>query len=269
MNKLLIDDHPIQVLPKLAVEIGLNEAIFVQQLHYWINGRSGKFIQGKKWVYNTYKDWEEQFPFWSNATVRRVINSCEKQEMIITSSAYNRAGFDKTKWYTVNYEHINRLSNSIAQNEQRACSKRATAFAQNEQPNTIDYQETTTETTNKTYSPAEAEPRIPYKEIVDHLNKAVGSQYRHTTSKTQALIKARFKEGFDLEDFKQVVEIKAKQWKNDKEMAKYLRPETLFGTKFEGYLNESAAMPRETRIYEHQVTQEDIDEFNRLKAEGY
>lgn len=79
---------------------------------------------------------------------------------------------------------------------------------------------------------------VPYQEIIEHLNNRTGSSYRHTTKKTRDLIKARFNEGFTLDDFKVVIDKKCIEWINDKEMNKYLRPETLFGTKFEGYLNQ-------------------------------
>ncbi|MFJ7951563.1 phage replisome organizer N-terminal domain-containing protein [Lysinibacillus sp. NPDC096418] len=80
---------------------------------------------------------------------------------------------------------------------------------------------------------------IPYKEIIDYLNLKTNKKYKHTSSKTQTLIKARLKDGFNLEDFKQVIDIKTAQWLTDNKMSSYLRPETLFGTKFESYLNET------------------------------
>lgn len=79
---------------------------------------------------------------------------------------------------------------------------------------------------------------IPFKEIVDYLNLKCNTRYRSTTKKTQSLIKARWNEGFKLDDFKQVIDKKSSQWMNNADMQRYLRPETLFGTKFEGYLNE-------------------------------
>lgn len=79
---------------------------------------------------------------------------------------------------------------------------------------------------------------IPYKEITDYLNKKAETNYRHTGKKTQTLIKTRYSEGFNLDDFKKVIDIKVNEWLNDKSMNKYLRPETLFGTKFESYLNQ-------------------------------
>ncbi len=96
----------------------------------------------------------------------------------------------------------------------------------------------------KDRSPAKAEPEIPFKLIVDYLNKKADRKYRHTTEKTKRLIRARWNEGFRPKDFEQVINIKVNEWKNT-DMEQYLRPETLFGTKFEGYLNQP--MPTQSR----------------------
>lgn len=77
----------------------------------------------------------------------------------------------------------------------------------------------------------------PYREVINYLNKQTGKQYKSTTKKNQTVIRARTDEGFTLDDFKRVIDNKVSEWKGT-EMEKYLRPETLFGTKFEGYLNQ-------------------------------
>ena len=76
-----------------------------------------------------------------------------------------------------------------------------------------------------------------YKNIISYLNSVCGTNYKHTTPKTQKQINARLKEGFTEEDFRTVINKKSKEWFGT-EMEKYLRPETLFGTKFESYLNQ-------------------------------
>ena len=86
--------------------------------------------------------------------------------------------------------------------------------------------------------PAEKKQNIPYKEIINYLNSKIGSQYKSTTNKTKKLIKARWNEGFRLDDFKTVIDKKCVEWMGDKEMEKYLRPPTLFSNKFESYLNQ-------------------------------
>ncbi|QWI52546.1 conserved phage C-terminal domain-containing protein, partial [Bacillus mycoides] len=85
------------------------------------------------------------------------------------------------------------------------------------------------------------ESLIPYEDIVSYLNEKASKSFKHKTAKTRTLINARFKDGFTIEDFKQVIDIKTVQWLTDSNMNQYLRPETLFGTKFEGYLNEKGA----------------------------
>ena len=99
-------------------------------------------------------------------------------------------------------------------------------------------------------SPAKAEPQIPYKEIIEYLNQKAERSFRHSTAKTKSLIKARYNEGFSQENFEKVIDIKVDQWKNKPDMEKYLRPETLFGTKFEGYLNEQYANSSKDRSWE-------------------
>ncbi|PTG04399.1 alpha/beta hydrolase [Staphylococcus chromogenes] len=77
----------------------------------------------------------------------------------------------------------------------------------------------------------------PYSDVIDYLNERTGKQYKSTTKKNQTVIRARIDEGFTLGDFKKVIDNKVAEWKGT-DMEKYLRPETLFGTKFEGYLNQ-------------------------------
>lgn len=72
--------------------------------------------------------------------------------------------------------------------------------------------------------------------IVDYLNEKAGTHYRAASKATAQHIKARLNEGFTLQDFFDVIDKKVAEWKGG-EMERYLRPETLFGTKFEGYLN--------------------------------
>ena len=90
---------------------------------------------------------------------------------------------------------------------------------------------------------------IPYKEIIDYLNSKTGKKYRDNVQKNKSLIKARWSEGYRLEDFKQVIDNMVKDWLGTK-YAKYLRPETLFGTKFDGYLNQGNVVNREKKTDE-------------------
>lgn len=118
-HRLLIDEPPLQVLPSLALAIGLNEAIVLQQLHYWLQ-RSQHVHEDRRWIYNTYEEWQAQFPFWSLKTVRNVIGSLEKQELVLTGN-FNQQSTNRTKWYTIDYNRLDAIASaqmgkSIGQN---------------------------------------------------------------------------------------------------------------------------------------------------------
>lgn len=80
-------------------------------------------------------------------------------------------------------------------------------------------------------------PPVPVEEIVEHLNQRTGKRYRASSGATRRHIVARWREGFTLDDFITVIDKKAAAWMGT-DMEPYLRPQTLFGTKFEAYLNE-------------------------------
>lgn len=92
----------------------------------------------------------------------------------------------------------------------------------------------------KEYSSAEAKLQIPYKAIIDYLNEKTNKSYSYKSSGNRKLIQARFNEGYQLEDFKKVIDTKNEQWKDEPQMQQYLRPATLFSQKFDGYLNEKS-----------------------------
>ena len=103
--------------------------------------------------------------------------------------------------------------------------------------------------------------------IISFLNSTTGSKYKASTDKTRRLIAARLAEGFTIDDFKAVISKKAKEWQNT-DMAQYLRPETLFGTKFEGYLNQPERNNRRSPTSRaEQERQEAINVVNELIAE--
>jgi uncharacterized phage protein (TIGR02220 family) len=84
---------------------------------------------------------------------------------------------------------------------------------------------------------------IPYLDIINYLNKKTGKNFRAGIEKTERLIKARWNQSFRLEDFKRVIDNRVGKWATDEKMKEFLRPETLFGIKFEGYLNDNGSKP--------------------------
>lgn len=174
---LLIQEPPLQVLPSLAKAIGLNEAIVLQQIHYWLR-KSNNVKDGHKWIYNTYNAWQKQFPFWSIPTIRRTITSLEKQGVIVTGS-FNKAGFDKTKWYRIDYQKLESMSRRCDQNDQTMRSIWTDGADQNDPTNTNRLPETTTETTTE----------ISSDKPDDHLSEnfeAIWKEYPNKAGKKEA-----------------------------------------------------------------------------------
>lgn len=94
------------------------------------------------------------------------------------------------------------------------------------------------------------------KEIIDYLNTVTGSSYKYKTKKTKDLITTRLNEGFSVDDFKKAIDNKNRDWGNDDRMSEFLRPETLFSNKFEGYLNRKQVKRNgEQRNYDNYVQQ--------------
>lgn len=87
-------------------------------------------------------------------------------------------------------------------------------------------------------------------QVIDYLNSKTGKSFKKNVKKNQVVIKARLKEGYQLEDFYKVIDKKTNDWLNNNDMNRYLRPETLFGPKFEGYLNEGSSYNNQSAIGE-------------------
>lgn len=236
MSRLLIDEPPLQVLPSLARELGLNEAIMLQQMHYWLIKSRYEF-EGVKWFYKTLEDWQTEFPFWSTMTIRRTLTNLEKQKVIRIGN-FNKKKFDKTKWYTIEYQCVNRR---CVQYEQTMCSNRTDGCVQFEQTYTREYTETTTENNGSKEKPLKVVWTEETKYIIDYLNKRTGKKYSVKTKNTAQLVHKLLDNGFTVEDFERVIDIKCSQWLNNEKMNQYLRPRTLFSEKFEDYLNEAPA----------------------------
>lgn len=298
--KLLIPEYPLIVLPSLAKEIGLNEAIFLQQLHYWLV-RSEHIHEGKQWVYNTYGDWFVQFPFWSIKTIKRIVWSLEKEGIVISDN-FNKTKMDKTKWYCINYEKVPSLQQNIGlPSSQKVSSIVSKGIIHRDnltpslgQPDpihsvkltppipdtTIDI---TTEITTDTNIVLCKKNSIPYEAIIEDLNKTINANYKSSSEKTKDIIKARWNEGFRLEDFKTVHRKKSIEWGVDDKMRPFLRPLTLYGPKFESYLNQpeklshkqadryfpsGKKMSKSDIEYSELLEREEKEEEERRKNEG-
>jgi uncharacterized phage protein (TIGR02220 family) len=225
---LLISEPPLQVLPSLAKSIGLNEAIFLQQLHYWLL-KSTHIIDGNKWVYNSVTQWQEQFPFWCQRTIKNIIYSLEKSGILVSGN-FNKKKSDKTKWYRIDYSRMPTMGQDLPVHEAN--------FAQ---PLPETTPETTTTLTDGQKAPSgNANINNQAKEVLEFLNsqrEAKGEGFRFVDTNLN-FIKDRLKSGVSVEDCKKVIINQKKLWSGTPSMT-YFRPATLFNkTKFEQYFGQ-------------------------------
>lgn len=110
-SSLLINEAPLQVLPSLAVALkNVHEAIILQQVQYWLS-RSNFIFNNRKWVYNTLDEWHEQFPWITKKSVGDKFRSLEKKGILIVGN-FNKLKYDRTKWYSIDYDKLNSLINN-------------------------------------------------------------------------------------------------------------------------------------------------------------
>ena len=225
---------------EIAKEYGINQAIILNNLYYWISknrANNKHFYDGNYWTYNSKKAFSELFPY---LTERQIDYSLKKliDDGLVIKGNYNKIAYDRTLWYA-----ITKKGYSILQNCKMEDTNMLNGIYENVEP--IPYNKPNNKKTNSKHnSPDKAEQdNIPYKDIILYLNYKINANYKYTTRKTRDLIKARFNEGFTTEDFKIVIDKKSREWLKDKKMSKFLRPETLFGTKFENYLNQKEERP--------------------------
>lgn len=192
MSKLLINEQPLQVLPSLANIIGLNEAIILQQLHFFLRISRNK-IGGRSWVYNTINDWQSEFSFWSVKTVQRTIENLEKSGLVVSTDKFNKMKMDKTKWYTIDYQKLSEIlpeneKTPFGQNDQMETPKKENAFGQNDQM-TFGQNDQSNNQRNKNIN---ITPLSPYGESANAEHSEVGGADKPHTDKKQNSIKVNY-----------------------------------------------------------------------------
>lgn len=109
MSQLLTAENPIIILPSLALEFGIPEAAFLQQVHYWLQKEKAHVHEGRRWVYNTVKDWHAQLYCFSEATVNRAINKLRKMGVVIVDKLSKHKS-NRTNYYTLDYSKLSKIA---------------------------------------------------------------------------------------------------------------------------------------------------------------
>ncbi|EFN4809671.1 TPA: conserved phage C-terminal domain-containing protein [Escherichia coli] len=271
---LLMTSRPIVINPDLAYSIGLNEAIALQQINYWLQEtKSGMESDGVRWIYNTTEQWLEQFPFWSESTLKRTFTRL-KTLGVLKIEQLNKSQRDMTNFYTINYE--SELLDEVKVTESKR-SKCAVPSGQNDTMEEVkvthsirskrtavirskctddpteNTTESTTEITGKDSCPVagQPDPEVVITDqailVLSHLNQISGSRYQKSKTSLEN-IRARLRDGYSVADLQLVIDLKHEHWHENDEQYQYMRPETLFGPrKFESYLQSATRWDQKGR----------------------
>jgi uncharacterized phage protein (TIGR02220 family) len=221
----------------VAKEIGVKGAILLKNIYFWVckNEANNKhFADRYYWTYNSIKAFNELFPYITEKQIRSTLTNLEEDGYIITGN-YNKSSYDRTKWYAITEKGKCLLLKGQMEN-----TKKENENVQKGKP----IPDIKTNNKNTNIESVEQSSTIPYDEIINYLNSKANTNFRSTSKDNQKYIRARWNDGFRLENFFNVIDIKVSEWKNDTKMAPYLRPSTLFGTKFESYLQQFNAQQK-------------------------
>ncbi|WP_407453520.1 conserved phage C-terminal domain-containing protein [Methanobrevibacter sp.] len=217
---------------EVATKYGIIPAILLNHLYFWIEKNKANeknFFEDRYWTYNSAKAFSNLFPYLSTRQINYSLQKLIDEKLIITGN-YNQSKYDRTLWYA-----ITDYGYSIIQKSEIDFTKLSNG----------------NDTIVKPIPYINTDNKQDIKYIVEYLNSKANTNYKDTTKDTAKCINARLNEGFTVEDFKSVIDKKCSEWMGT-DMEKYLRPQTLFGTKFESYLNQKAVTKeqKEKKVYD-------------------
>ncbi|MBS3894873.1 conserved phage C-terminal domain-containing protein [Serratia marcescens] len=248
---LLLPSRPIVVIPELAMRVGLNEAMLLQQVHYWATETtSGIEHDGRRWVYNTIAEWMEQFPFLSESSIKRAFASLKAQGVIYVEKLSSDPR-DKTNFYAINYAH-HVLSHEV---KLTSCngSNCTDATGQNEPMQKVKMRRCNgpkrtalhTEITTEKKEPPLTPPPVDNPgagqnqtagEVFCLLNSLTGAKTRPDQQALRAILE-RLADGYSQTELELVAEHRTDQLLNNAELAHMLAPNRLFAAdSFGAYL---------------------------------
>jgi hypothetical protein len=224
MKTHLFNENPLVVNPSLAAAIGLSESIVIQQMQYWLKKSTNK-IKGQSWIYNTYDEWALQFPFWKPETIRKIFSKLRKMGLI-KSEKLSKNKWDKTNWYTINYQILDEtLARFDAENHTASIGKNAphddaenhTASIGKNAPHDITETtqrlttETTTENASKNKRAASPSSGLSksdsdHNKVFEHWQSVHGKQQAKLIKNRLSKINARFKEGYTVDQLKLAID---------------------------------------------------------------
>lgn len=193
-SPLLINESPLQVLPSLAKALGnVNEAIILQQTQYWLkNPKSGRVGEdGRKYIRDTYDEWQQQLTWLSTRTIKSRIKSLQNKGLLLTANL-NKSKYDRTNWYSIDYDKLNELMYSEETSllkVKKVTNKKGSNFTikseKSYQPIPKTSSKSSTETSTKKYSSTNVEQRI-FNPNIEKDFKKIWELYPNKKGKKQA-----------------------------------------------------------------------------------
>ncbi len=102
--KKAFENGSLEIVPALALEIGLNESIVLQQLFIHVQ-KGSTILDGKQWLQKTYEEWQNIFPFWSISTIKRIFSSLQKKGMVLIEQ-HGKHQYNRTNWYAISEDAL-------------------------------------------------------------------------------------------------------------------------------------------------------------------
>lgn len=183
------------------------------------------------------KEWFKKDKDVTEQKIRTTLDKLEKYGFLTKVSTNNYTLI--TICHYNDYQDIKKESNQV-DNHESTSTQPSDNQVVNHKQQSLNNVNNDKQIKNKDIVGQESPDNVPYKKIVDYLNQKAGTNYRPSSAKTKTLIKARLNENYSFDDFKKVIDNKVIDANDTKDLfqSKYLRPETLFGNKFESYLNQ-------------------------------
>lgn len=223
----------------VAERCGVHCAILFENIAHWVRvnkANKKNFVNGKYWTYNSKSALQELFPYMSYRQIEYALKQLIDCGLIETAN-HNKDQRDRTLWYTLTDFGLSITQDcaSHSANLHNGTTQNAEALPDNKHTN----EETTdiNPSLRKEIDKEKKDYKTEISYIISFLNGVLGTRYKATSASTKKHIHARLCEGYTTEDFEKVIASKYAQWGKDARMRMYLRPETLFGNKFEAYLN--------------------------------
>lgn len=244
--RITADKHYFDV--HIAELYGINCAVILQNIWHWEQHHAANeknFYEGRYWTYNSAAAFSALFPYLSKKQIEGALKKLRDNGILLVNN-FNKQKWDRTLWYSVSEKGMELLGANLPQ---RKCTSPESNIEITSDENPFPPEGTRispTGNTNTRYKPdSKLDVKtniVNIKQIIDYLNEKAHKNYKFEDKDIQKCINEKLSL-YTVSDFKSVIDNRCAAWLGT-DMEQYLRPSTLFGSKFGDYLNASAPKRR-------------------------